>query len=130
MAEELRHEELFRYAVPYLYAEPYLTGAAPSLDFRVCRPPKSGGHGRIAKVMGILSHWPLILILVIVLIILGPGKLPQIGGAIGGAIKEFRKTTNEIKDEVTQSVAPSATAPVMTAAPVDPTKESPAPTKV
>ena len=76
--------------------------------------------------MGIFGHWELLLILVVVLIILGPGKLPQIGGAIGGAIKEFRKTTSENKDDVTQSVAPSATA----AAPGEPKKESPEPTKV
>ena len=79
--------------------------------------------------MGIFGHWELVLILVVVLIILGPGKLPQIGGAIGGAIKEFRKTTTEIKDEVTQSVAPSATA-AGPAGPAEPKKESPEPTKV
>ena len=53
--------------------------------------------------MGFLQHWPLILILVIVLVIFGPGKLPQIGGAIGSAIKEFRKATNELRDEVARS---------------------------
>jgi len=31
------------------------------------------------------------LILVLVLIVFGVGKLPQIGGAIGKSIKEFRK---------------------------------------
>ena len=76
--------------------------------------------------MGLFQHWPIILILVIVLIILGPGKLPQIGGAIGGAIKEFRKSTSENKGEVTQAAAPSDTA----AAPAEPKKESPEPTKV
>ena len=53
--------------------------------------------------MGLLSHWPLILILVVVLIIFGPGKLPQIGGAIGTAIKEFRKATSELKDDISRS---------------------------
>ena len=33
----------------------------------------------------------LILVLVIILIIFGVGKLPQIGGAIGKSIREFRK---------------------------------------
>jgi sec-independent protein translocase protein TatA len=81
--------------------------------------------------MGILSHWPLILLLVIVLIILGPGKLPQIGGAIGGAIKEFRKSTSDIKDEVTNAVeasAPTAAPAAATAAlaePAEPKKEAP-----
>src|ERR1700682_2981988 len=53
--------------------------------------------------MGLLSHWPLILILVVVLIIFGPGKLPQIGGAIGTAIKEFRKATTELRDDIARS---------------------------
>jgi len=42
------------------------------------------------------------LILLIVLIIFGIGKLPQIGGAIGKSIREFRKESREIKKEITQ----------------------------
>ena len=53
--------------------------------------------------MGLLNHWWLILILVVVLIIFGPGKLPQIGGAVGTAIKEFRKATTELKYEFARS---------------------------
>jgi sec-independent protein translocase protein TatA len=34
----------------------------------------------------------LIIVLVIVMIIFGVGKLPEIGGAMGKAIREFRKT--------------------------------------
>ena len=37
----------------------------------------------------------IIVILVIVLIIFGVGKLPQIGGAIGKSIKEFRKAKSD-----------------------------------
>ncbi len=37
----------------------------------------------------------LILILVIVLVIFGAGKLPQIGGAIGKGIREFRKAQRD-----------------------------------
>lgn len=32
-----------------------------------------------------------ILVLLLVLIILGPGRLSQVGGALGKAIKDFRK---------------------------------------
>jgi sec-independent protein translocase protein TatA len=36
--------------------------------------------------------WPEIaIILVIVLVVFGVGKLPQVGGAIGKSIREFRK---------------------------------------
>jgi sec-independent protein translocase protein TatA len=45
----------------------------------------------------------LLLLLVIVLVIFGPGKLPELGGAVGRAIQEFRKASTELKDEVTRS---------------------------
>jgi len=41
----------------------------------------------------------LIIILFIVLIIFGAGKLPEIGGALGKGIKNFKKATREV-DEI------------------------------
>lgn len=38
-------------------------------------------------------HW--IVVLVIVLIIFGPGKLPSLGKSLGEAIKGFKKSMNE-----------------------------------
>jgi len=38
-------------------------------------------------------HW--IVVLVIVLIIFGPGKLPGLGKSLGDAIKGFKKSMNE-----------------------------------
>ncbi|MBS19966.1 MAG: twin-arginine translocase TatA/TatE family subunit [Chloroflexi bacterium] len=37
----------------------------------------------------------LIIVLVVVLIIFGVGRLPEIGGAMGKAIKEFRNTQKD-----------------------------------
>ncbi len=37
----------------------------------------------------------LILVLAIVVIIFGVGKLPQVGGALGQSIREFRKAQDE-----------------------------------
>ncbi|QOX80493.1 twin-arginine translocase TatA/TatE family subunit [Trichlorobacter lovleyi] len=37
----------------------------------------------------------LVLILVICLVVFGPGKLPQLGSSLGGAIKGFRRATEE-----------------------------------
>ena len=49
----------------------------------------------------------LILILVIVLVIFGAGKLPQIGSALGKSIREFRSAA-ETKDEIsTADTTPS-----------------------
>jgi sec-independent protein translocase protein TatA len=40
---------------------------------------------------GRLPGWPeIVLILVVVLIVFGVGKLPQVGGAIGKSIRAFR----------------------------------------
>lgn len=45
------------------------------------------------------------LILVIVLIIFGVGKLPQVGGAIGKGIREFRKSARGDYDEGSEKPA-------------------------
>ncbi len=44
--------------------------------------------------------WDLLVVLLIALIIFGPRKLPEIGGAVGKSIREFKKATNEITDQV------------------------------
>jgi sec-independent protein translocase protein TatA len=55
--------------------------------------------------------WPeAIIILVIVLIIFGAGKLPQIGGALGKSIREFRKAKEEINEEVADKSKDKASA--------------------
>jgi TatA/E family protein of Tat protein translocase len=61
------------------------------------------------------GHWPyLIILLVIVLIIWGPGKLPDLGSGMGKAIREFRKASNDVKDQIVNT---SANEPATTAAP-------------
>lgn len=45
----------------------------------------------------------LIIILVIILIIFGTGKLPEIGGALGKGIKNFRRATKDEEIEITQA---------------------------
>lgn len=44
---------------------------------------------------GLMQPMHLIVILVIVLIIFGPGKLPQIGAGIGKSIREFKKALSD-----------------------------------
>lgn len=50
--------------------------------------------------IGNFGPWELVLILVIVLIIVGPGKLPQVGQSMGKAIQNFRKAKEEEFDEL------------------------------
>jgi sec-independent protein translocase protein TatA len=42
-----------------------------------------------------LGPWELGIVLLIVIIIFGAGKLPEIGGAMGKSIKEFKKNTSD-----------------------------------
>jgi len=42
----------------------------------------------------------LILVLALALIIFGPGKLPDLGKAVGKTIKEFRRSSTEIMNDV------------------------------
>lgn len=46
----------------------------------------------------------LAIIFVIILIIFGAGKLPEIGGAIGKTIKNFKKATNEVEETETEKI--------------------------
>ena len=45
----------------------------------------------------------LIIILIIILIIFGAGKLPEIGSGIGKGIKNFKKATKDSQQEIGSS---------------------------
>jgi Tat protein translocase TatB subunit len=44
----------------------------------------------------------LVLILALALIVLGPKRLPEIARALGKGLAEFRRATDELKDELRQ----------------------------
>jgi sec-independent protein translocase protein TatA len=48
---------------------------------------------------GLLQPTHLFFILLIVLIIFGPGKLPDLGRSLGKGIREFKGAINGVKDE-------------------------------
>ena len=75
----------------------------------------------------------LVIILVIALLVLGPGKLPDVGAALGKSLKEFRKASSDVQDAVKLDIdtsplpntpAAATPAPPIAAAPV---AEPPAP---
>ncbi len=74
--------------------------------------------------MPIHPFW-IIAIIVVVLIIFGPGRLPELGGAVGKAMREFRKATSELTSEVTHSTQPAPPPPAATTPPA----AAPAPTE-
>jgi len=59
---------------------------------------------------GLFRPMHLLLILFIVLIIFGPGKLPEIGEGLGKSIRSFKKALTEKDDlkEETQSIEQKA----------------------
>ena len=68
-------------------------------------------------------HWFWIAgLLIVVLIIFGPGRLPELGGAVGKAMREFRKATSELTNEVSSSVHTATPAPQ----PAPPAESAPA----
>ena len=72
----------------------------------------------------------LILILLIALIVIGPGKLPDVGAALGKSIREFRKASSDVKDatRLDTPAAPAAPAPSPVAAPAPGVPPAPATT--
>ena len=59
----------------------------------------------------------LILILVVGLIVFGPGKLPEMGRSLGKGIREFRKASNALTAAINApEPPPAAPAPVQPAA--------------
>ncbi len=44
---------------------------------------------------GVFEPWHLVLVLVIVLMVFGPGKLPSVGRGIGDAFRELKKATQD-----------------------------------
>lgn len=46
----------------------------------------------------------LLIILAIALLIFGPKKLPEVGRSIGRALREFRRTSDEIKERLEDEI--------------------------
>ena len=61
--------------------------------------------------------WLIGILLVIVLIIWGPGKLPDVGSGMGRAIREFRKASTETKEQFSAATRVDAAPVPATAAP-------------
>jgi len=51
-----------------------------------------------------IGPWELGLILLVALIVVGPGKLPEVAKAIGKGINEFKKVTNGYKQEFQEAM--------------------------
>ena len=64
----------------------------------------------------------LILILIVGLIVFGPGKLPEAGRALGKGLREFKKASNALTQALNAEPAPQQTA--QTVQPAQPVQQS------
>jgi len=55
-----------------------------------------------------MGPWEIALIVVIILIVFGVGKLPQVGGAFGKGIRAFRRGQSGEEDEEEEKEKPNA----------------------
>jgi len=56
-----------------------------------------------------LTPGHMLLILIVALIVIGPGKLPEVGAAIGKSVREFQKASGEIQGSVLQTLGTPTT---------------------
>ena len=47
-----------------------------------------------------LGPWEIVIIILVITLIFGGKKIPEIARGLGKGLKEFRQTTNEIKDDI------------------------------
>jgi sec-independent protein translocase protein TatA len=52
--------------------------------------------------MGNLGFTEIMIILVVVLLVFGAKRLPEIGASMGKGIREFKRSFTEVSDQVTQ----------------------------
>ncbi len=66
--------------------------------------------------IGLIQPMHLLLILVIVLVVFGAGKLSQVGGALGQSVKDFKATVSDEDDEGTEATAKKVETPTASTA--------------
>ncbi|MBX3143162.1 MAG: twin-arginine translocase TatA/TatE family subunit [Trueperaceae bacterium] len=78
--------------------------------------------------LGPLGLPEILIILVVVLLIFGPRRLPELAKGLGQSVREFRKGMRDMKKDLdSDDDAPvNAAAPVTSATPVAPTPANPA----
>jgi sec-independent protein translocase protein TatA len=57
----------------------------------------------------LLGGWEVIVVLAVVLILFGAKKIPELAKGLGQGIKEFKKATKEVTDEIQSTPADTAT---------------------
>jgi sec-independent protein translocase protein TatA len=61
--------------------------------------------------LAMLNGWEIVLILAVVLVLFGAKKLPELAKGLGSGIKEFKKATRDVTDELNSAVNEEPPAP-------------------
>ena len=76
------------------------------------------------------SHWEIIIIFVVVLLLFGAKRIPEMAQGLGKGIKEFRKAMRDVQEDVDMTTketgAANTIAPQPTAQPEQVARETPA----
>ena len=75
----------------------------------------------------IIGGWEVVLIFAAFLLLFGSKKLPELARGLGQGIKEFKKATREVTDEIqnAQDTTPQRTLPASGQKPAEPTAAQP-----
>ena len=66
---------------------------------------------------GFFGGWEIVLILAVVLLLFGAKKLPELAKGLGTGIKEFKKATKEVTDEIQNAQTETPAKPAAPAPP-------------
>jgi sec-independent protein translocase protein TatA len=61
--------------------------------------------------LGNIGFTEIMLLLVVVLLLFGAKRIPEIAGSFGKGIKEFKKNMNDVQRDITESVRDDRVAP-------------------
>jgi sec-independent protein translocase protein TatA len=79
---------------------------------------------------GMIGGWEMVVILAVVLMLFGAKKLPELAKGLGQGIREFKKATREVTDEVSHAMdetpAPQRRLPPTTTVQTTPAEPTPA----
>ena len=58
-----------------------------------------------------MGHWEILIILVVILLVFGAKRIPEMAQGLGKGIREFRGAMSEVQDEIETAGTPKTTAP-------------------
>ena len=71
-----------------------------------------------------LGPWEIVLVVIVLLLVFGPKKLPDLGSSLGRSITGFKKGLKETKDDVQSAIKEDVTADTSSNATADTTTKT------